>query len=201
MALTAAPTADARTAPTAGERLARAARAQVGVTVRYDAAYARIGYPGGDVPRDRGACTDVVVRAARDGLELDLQRLVHEDMAAAFGAYPSRAAWGLTAPDANIDHRRVPNLEAFWRRKRAMVWRAEQPRAGWDFARPLRAGDILTWDTAGGGPHVGVVSAGGRVPMIVHNMGAGAQEIPLLIMWPHRPRAHFRWPVPWALRS
>jgi uncharacterized protein len=74
-----------------------AARAQVGVTTIYDPAYVALAFPGGDVPRERGVCTDVIVRAYRDGLGLDLQALVNADMRAAFSAYPR--TWGL-APTA-----------------------------------------------------------------------------------------------------
>jgi len=178
----------------AGRRLADAARAQVGVTRGYDAAYRRIAYPGGDVARTTGVCADVPVRAARDGLELDLQRLVHEDMARAFEAYPSRRRWGLTAPDANIDHRRVLNLEVFWRRAGAELWRADRPVAGARFPRRLEPGDILTWRPSDRSAHVGVVVAGGPIPWIVHNMGAGAQTVPLLLMWPYPASGHYRWP-------
>src|SRR5580698_6830668 len=105
-----------------GEHLATAARTQLGVTTTYDPHYTRIPYPNGDVPRSTGVCADVIVRAGRDGLGLDLQKLVHEDMQRDFAAYPH--TWALTHPDANIDHRRVLNLEAFWRRTKCELWRA-----------------------------------------------------------------------------
>lgn len=94
--------------------LASAARDQIGVTVTYDPAYVSLEFPGGDLPRDRGVCTDVVIRALRDGWGLDLQLAVNRDMTADFAAYP--ALWGLTAPDRNIDHRRVPNLQRLFAR-------------------------------------------------------------------------------------
>jgi len=97
-----------------GLKIVSAARAQVGVTVRYVPDYARLKYPGGDVPLDRGVCTDVVIRALRSALHLDLQRLVHEDMAAHFSKYANN--WGRSKPDPNIDHRRVPNLQSYLRR-------------------------------------------------------------------------------------
>jgi len=181
-------------AETSGERLARAARAQLGVTRGYDPAYVRLAYPGGDVARATGVCADVVIRAARDGLGLDLQKLVHEDMARAFGAYPSKRAWGLAAPDRNIDHRRVLNLETYWRRQGAEVWRARGAVAGHAFPEALVTGDQLTWLVAGGRPHVGIVSATGPGPRVVHNIGWGAQELPLAAFAPHRAVAQFRWP-------
>ena len=102
-----------------------AARAQVGVTTHYDPAYRKLAYPGGDVPPERGVCTDVIVRALRSSRALDLQRRVHEDLAANWDAYPHPSRWRLSKPDANIDHRRVPNL---------MTW---FKRAG--YSRPCRA--------------------------------------------------------------
>jgi uncharacterized protein YijF (DUF1287 family) len=104
--------ARARPSPVSdGERLAQAARSQVGVTKDYDPSYRTIPYPNGDVLRSTGVCADVLVRAARDAWRVDLQQLVHEDMTRNFDAYPSRRAWGLKGPDSNLDHRRVQNLE------------------------------------------------------------------------------------------
>lgn len=119
-----------RAAATNGQRLADAARAQVGMTVSYDPVWTPLTYPGGDVPRSTGVCADVVIRAARDGLGLDLQKLVHEDMVKDFDAYPARKAWGSRKPDASIDHRRVLILETYWTRAGALLWAAESPTAG-----------------------------------------------------------------------
>lgn len=176
-------------------RLAVAAQTQLGVTRDYDPKYRVLAYPGGDVPRKTGVCCDVVVRAARDGLRLDLQKLVHEDMTRAFDAYPSRRLWGLSHPDANIDHRRVPNLETWFARQGAEVWRAKGgSRAG--FPTPLKAGDILTWRSWRGGPHIGVVSRGGDHPMIIHNMGSGVMQHGLWLMAFHQhPAGLYRWPA------
>ena len=68
-----------------GRCLVDAARKQIGVTVVYDSGYRRLPYPNGDVPQDRGVCTDVLVRAYRQ-LGVDLQVRVHEDMSAAWQA-------------------------------------------------------------------------------------------------------------------
>lgn len=194
LALAADPAAADGAATGMGERLARAARAQVGVTRTYDPAYRRLPYPGGDPPRSTGVCADVPVRAARDGLGLDLQRLVHEDMARAFDAYPSRRRWGLSAPDPSIDHRSVLNLETYWRRCGAELWRAKGPVAGSAFPGRLRPGDFLTWRPFGRGAHVGVVVSAGVLPLIVHNMGSGAQLALLLAMAPYPTSGHYRWP-------
>ncbi|MEO6376534.1 MAG: DUF1287 domain-containing protein, partial [Caulobacteraceae bacterium] len=182
-------------AETSGVRLARAAQAQLGVTTGYDPAYLRLPYPGGDAPRASGVCADVIVRAARDGLGLDLQKLVHEDMARAFAAYPSRRAWGLSRPDANIDHRRVLNLEAFWRRARVEMWAARGASPGDGFGGALAIGDIVTWRLDGRLPHVAVVVDASSRPRLVHNIGGGAQEIPLALMRAHQAVARYRWPV------
>ncbi len=175
-----------------GEALAAAARLQVGVTTGYDGAYRRLAYPGGDVPRSTGVCADVVVRAARDAWGMDLQRLLHEDMTRSFRAYPQK--WGLVAPDQNIDHRRVPNLEAYWTRQGAQLWRSKGWTSGFAFPGPLLPGDILTWRAfPSGGPHVGIVTAGGTWPKIVQNIGWGTHEDLLAEMFPHAATGHFRW--------
>ena len=179
--------------PTPGDRLATAARTQLGVTKGYDPRYVRIPYPNGDVPRSTGVCADVIVRAGRDALALDLQRLVHEDMQRDFVAYPR--TWGMTHPDANIDHRRVLNLEAFWHRTNCMLWHATSPTAGNTFPSPLAVGDILTWRLDARLPHIGVIVAQSLLSTrIVHNWGNGAEESSLFTFAPHRAIGHYRWP-------
>ena len=156
---------------------AEAAQAQVGITTGYDPAYRRLDYPGGDVPVATGVCCDVVVRALRTAHGFDLQKEVHEDMLAQFSAYPKK--WGLRKPDANIDHRRVPNLQTFFTRR------------GWSLAvgnsaAEYRAGDIVIWDLGNGLAHIGVVSdrrAKSGAPLVVHNIGRGAQEEDVLFSW------------------
>ena len=179
---------------TAGTRLAAAARAQLGVTTGYDPNYARMAYPGGDLPRSTGVCADVVVRAARDGLGLDLQQLVHEDMASHFAAYP--ATWHLHGPDSNIDHRRVLNLEVYWRRQGAQVWAAAGREGGNEFPQPMEVGDELTWLLGGKLPHVGVVVATGMLgTKVVHNIGGGVEEWELFSFHGQHAKGHFRWPA------
>ncbi|MBL0915234.1 MAG: DUF1287 domain-containing protein [Sphingopyxis sp.] len=173
-------------APTA-ERLVAAARKQVGVTLTYDPAYTVLPFPNGDVSRAKGVCTDVVIRAYRDALGIDLQALVNADMKGNFGAYPKN--WGLHRPDRNIDHRRVPNLAAYWTRQRARLPVSSDP-ADW------RPGDIFTSMTGGRFPHTGIVSdrttAAGR-PLVIHNIGRGAREEDAL--FDHPLTGHFRWKV------
>jgi uncharacterized protein len=190
--------------PTPGERLAAAARVQVGVTTSYDPGWTSIPYPGGDVPRSTGVCADVVIRAARDGLGLDLQKLVHEDMMKHFDAYPARKAWGQTRPDANIDHRRVLNLQTYFQRAGAQLWLTTGSVPGDKFPKPLALGDILTWILDSGQPHVSIVvgvpgllqaGTGEPSPRVVHNIGRGAEESPLAAFWPHHAFGHYRWPA------
>ena len=166
--------------------LLAAARAQVGVTTSYDPAYSRLAFPGGDVDRRTGVCTDVLVRAYRDAFALDLQALLNADMRAAFAAYPRR--WGLSKADSNIDHRRVPNLQKFFERAGAKL---TVPAAVWDW----RPGDIFTSLIDGRLPHTGLVSdrrADGR-PLIIHNIGGGAREEDALLAYPLTGR--YRWAV------
>ncbi|HEX8380353.1 MAG TPA: DUF1287 domain-containing protein [Allosphingosinicella sp.] len=164
-------------APGKAGKLIAAARGQIGVTVRYDAAYTALPFPGGDVPRERGVCTDVVIRAYRDSLGLDLQALVNSDMRSAFRAYPR--SWGSSAPDRNIDHRRVPNLRTWLTRQGAALPIPASP-AGW------RPGDIFTSLVERQGTHIGLVSdrRGPNGWLIIHNIGAGTREEDGLTDWP-----------------
>ncbi len=152
------------------QKLVGAAEAQIGETVVYDPSYANIAYPMGDIERSHGVCTDVVIRAYRDAFGLDLQRLVHEDMAANFSAYPQQ--WGLKRPDANIDHRRVPNLQTFLTRREARLVVGERPG---DF----RPGDLVTQMLPGNLPHIAIVShhpnGDHTRPLMVHNIGRGTE--------------------------
>ncbi|WP_137111762.1 DUF1287 domain-containing protein [Rhodobacter sp. SY28-1] len=159
-------------------RLTEAARDQVGVTVTYDPAYVSLDFPGGDLPRDRGVCTDVVIRALRDGWGIDLQLAVNRDMKANFAAYPP--LWGLSRTDRNIDHRRVPNLQTLFSRVGA-----EQPLD--ELPAPFLPGDIVTWKLPGNLDHIGIVSdqrSADGTPLILHNIGRGAQEEDILFAYP-----------------
>ncbi len=165
--------------------LARAGLSEVGVTTIYDPAYVKLDYPGGDVPMERGVCTDVVIRALR-GVKVDLQVLVHVDKKKAPDAYPRE--WGNIPPDASIDHRRVPNLMTFFRRegKQQPVTKVEA-----DYV----AGDIVVWRLPSGLLHVGLVTdqfvPGTQRPMMVHNIGAGAQCEDVLFAF--TLIGHYRW--------
>lgn len=169
--------AAASAARTSAPAWVTAARAQIGVTVRYDPAYVPLAYPGGDVPRDRGVCTDVVIRALR-GSGLDLQQQVHEDMRAHFPVYPQ--SWGLRGPDRSIDHRRVPNLQRWFERQ---GWREPVSLQAADY----RAGDLVTWMVDGDLPHIGIVSdrrSPAGTPLVIHNIGAGTREEDALFGFP-----------------
>jgi len=166
-------------------RMVRAALERTRHRVVYDGTYRRIRYPNGDVPDSIGVCTDVVIRAYR-AAGLDLQKLVHEDMRRAFAAYPRQ--WGLTKPDPNIDHRRVPNLQTFLARRGAAVPISRME----DDYRP---GDLVTWMLPGNLPHIGIVtdrrSRDGARPMIVHNIGYGPRLEDVLFEW--EMTGHYRW--------
>jgi uncharacterized protein len=156
--------------------IAVAARSQVGVTLRYDPAYREIAFPNGDVPRDRGVCTDVVVRALRDSRAIDLQREVNADMTANWDAYPHKWSWFRSKPDPNIDHRRVPNLMVYFDRQGYAVAISNDPKN-------FEAGDIVAWRLGGDVLHIGIVSdrsVDGR-PLIIHNIGSGAKEEDVLL--------------------
>lgn len=173
--------------PSFAERLVSAAVAQTAARVTYDGSYRRLAYPGGDVPASVGVCTDVVIRAYR-GVGTDLQVKVHEDMAAAFHAYPQ--FWRMAGPDSNIDHRRVPNLQAFFRRHGTDLGVTLNPSA-------YSAGDLVTWMLPGNLPHIGIVTgqkAASGTPMIVHNIGRGPEVEDMLFAYPIT--GHFRYPAP-----
>ncbi len=167
-----------------GMRLVSTARTQIGKTIRYDPRYLPLQYPNGDLPIDRGVCTDVIIRAFRAALGIDLQMLVHEDMKRDFKKYPNHS--GSRSPDKNIDHRRVVNLRTYFDRR------------GWSLAVTNRAdeykpGDLVTCMLPQHLPHIMIVSdkknRSGR-PLIIHNIGAGAKEEDRLFEFKHT--GHYR---------
>ncbi len=169
-------------------RLVHAALDRSLQTVRYEPAYLSMAYPGGDVPAETGVCTDEVVRAYR-ALGFDLQKLVHEDMKRNFAAYPKN--WGLSRTDTNIDHRRVPNLQTFFKRKGSSL---PVTQTGADY----KPGDLITCTVAGKLPHIAMVVPapdGGETPWIVHNIGSGPQledrlfEFPITGHYRYHPQA------------
>ena len=154
------------------------AREQTQITTGYTQAYYTIPYPAGDVPAETGACVDVVIRAFRKA-GVDLQKEVHEDMAANFSAYPKK--WGQSKTDTNIDHRRVPNLQTFFTRKGKSVPITLNNK-------DYQPGDVVAWDLDGHGlTHIGIVSnywnaSSGRYS-IIHNIGGGAMAEDKLFSW------------------
>jgi len=157
--------------PGQAQRVVAAARAQVGVTLRYDGSYRRLAYPDGDVPMDTGVCTDVVVRALRN-VGIDLQRAIFADRTA------HRARYARTPIDRNIDHRRVPNLR-IWFSHHAVSMAPDDP------AHVYAAGDIVSWKLPGNLDHIGIVSDRriGARPLILHNIGRGTREEDVLLAW------------------
>lgn len=167
-----------------GTGIVTAARARIGVTTTYDPSYVGLKYPGGDVPNDRGVCTDVVIRALRKS-DIDLQKLVHEDMKAHFSAYPK--IWGLKRTDRNIDHRRVPNLQTFFKRRGFSL--PVTKRAG-----DYQPGDLVTCTVPPHLPHIMIVSdrkATDGTPLVIHNIGRGTREEHSLFTYPLT--GHYRW--------
>ncbi|MFN2576529.1 MAG: DUF1287 domain-containing protein [Pyrinomonadaceae bacterium] len=158
---------------------------QVGKTTGYDPSYQKLDYPNGDVPVETGVCSDVIVRAFRKA-RIDLQKEVHEDMKSNFSAYPAK--WGLNVPDANIDHRRVPNLQAFFARKGKSL-------STNNVSENFLPGDIVTWDLGGGTDHVGILVNVWYKPsqryLIVHNIGGGTRMEDALFSW--KITGHYRY--------
>ena len=171
-------------APPQLKQMLAGAIAQAGVTTGYDPAYVKLDYPGGDVPEKTGVCSDVVVRAFRKA-GIDLQKEIHEDMIAARSDYPTK--WGAISPDANIDHRRVLNLMAYFRRH------GKSLPISYD-ASDYQPGDIVAWDLTSGIDHIGLVtnmlSDSEDRYMIVHNIGAGTRVEDVLFDW--NIKGHYR---------
>jgi len=169
---------------TFASRLVHAALDRAHQKVRYEPAYVSLTYPGGDVPADTGVCTDEVIRSYRT-LGFDLQKLVHEDMKRAFSSYPKN--WGLSTTDKNIDHRRVPNLQTFFKRQKASLPVTQK-------AGDYLPGDLITCTVAGRLPHIAMVVPapdGSERPWIVHNIGQGPQCEDRLFEFPLT--GHYRW--------
>jgi len=156
--------------------------------VKYDPAYFSIPYPNGDVPAGKGVCTDVIIRAYRKALKIDLQKEVHVDMKPNFSLYPKN--WGRKTTDSNIDHRRVYNLMVFFKRKGEVRPMTKNPE-------DYKPGDIVCWNLGGNISHIGLVSdqkaLDGKRYLIVHNIGAGQVMEDCLFSW--RIIGHYRYKV------
>jgi uncharacterized protein YijF (DUF1287 family) len=156
-------------ANTFAEKLSNAALSVIDPSIDYDPAYFAIDYPNGDVPQDKGVCTDVIIRSYRK-LGIDLQKEVHEDMIKNFSKYPNLEKWGMTKTDTNIDHRRVPNLEIFFERKGEKLPLTQN-------SGDYKTGEIVIWMINNKLPHIGIVtnkkSKDGKRNLIVHNVGSG----------------------------
>lgn len=166
-------------------KMLESANEQLGLTKTYDPAYVVIPYPNGDIPVEKGVCTDVVIRAFRNA-GVDLQKEVHEDMARNFSAYPTK--WGLTVPDTNIDHRRVPNLQTYFGRRGKSL---PITKRGEDYL----PGDVVSWDLDGKGTtHIGIVSSlyseTTKRYLIIHNIGGGTVSEDRIFDW--KITGHYR---------
>lgn len=168
-------------------QLVQAALSLENPSVQYDGGYRQIKYPLGDVPKNIGVCSDVIIRAYRL-IGIDLQQLVHEDMKASFKSYPT--LWGLSAPDKNIDHRRVPNLQVFFQRHGQILKVSDDPE-------DYKPGDIVTWNLKDKGslPHIGIVtdrySFGTKRPLVMHNIGDG--QVIEDILFEYKITGHYRY--------
>lgn len=161
------------------QKLTEAALERTNHRIKYDPAYIKIDYPNGDVPKDIGVCTDVIIRSYRV-LGIDLQKDIHEEMTKHFNVFPSPGKWGLNKPDPNIDHRRVPNLQILFARKGENIAVTNNPE---DYI----PGDLVTWSVEGR-PHIGIVvnrkQGSSKRYMIVHNIGQGPLLEDMLFKYP-----------------
>ena len=173
----------APTSPVA--KIVAAAHTEAAERAVYTVGYFRIKYPNGDLPRNQGVCTDVVIRALR-GADYDLQKLIHEDMKRHFLGYPRREAH----PDSNIDHRRVPNQMHFFQR----FGRALTESTDFAHRRAWQPGDIVYWKLPSGLDHAGIISDRiglGGLPLVIHNLSICCEE-DVLGAW--KIQGHFRYP-------
>lgn len=166
--------------------LITAAKERLNHLVIYDGSYQSIPYPNGDVDKHKGVCTDVIIRSYRQ-LGIDLQKLVHEDMQNNFALYPQ--TWGLTKPDSNIDHRRVPNLETFFKRHGKSLPITNN-------SKDYKPGDLVTWRLDNNLPHIGIVSdqpasTNKTRYQIIHNIGLGPKQEDML--FDHKIVGHYRY--------
>lgn len=159
------------------KQLIDAAIEQSKITTGYDPAWVKIDYPNGDVPRETGVCSDVIVRAFRKA-GMDLQKEVHEDMSRAWSEYPKK--WGAGGRDTNIDHRRVLNLMTYFNRQ-------GKSRPITNDRADYLPGDVVAWDLSDGLEHIGIVtnllSEPDKHYLIVHNIGSGARVEDVLLTW------------------
>jgi uncharacterized protein YijF (DUF1287 family) len=190
--------------PEFGDGLAAAALANSTIPVTFDQAYYKIGYPNGDVRPNIGMAADVIIRSFR-GMDMDLQKLVHEDMVENFREYPQ--LWDAAGPDSNIDHRRVENLQRYFTRKGEVVAPPRKDEAGTPSrkgeaspsrnASEYKPGDIVVWALANAEMHIGIVVPGpgdhANEPWVVHNMGAGVKWENVL--FDYSIQSHFRFPA------
>jgi uncharacterized protein YijF (DUF1287 family) len=153
-----------------GAIVARARLEMDRVTVYDNSWMETSGYPMGDVPTSRGACTDVVVRSLRE-IGIDLQELVHDDLLRDMQAY------GVSSVDPHIDHRRVSTMFTYLQRNAMSVTADLHDKKAW------RAGDIVfvAWQFKRGAlpEHVGIISdkIGPRgLPLVIENGGPRAIE-------------------------
>jgi uncharacterized protein YijF (DUF1287 family) len=172
---------------TLAKNFVKAAVALENADILYDGRYRKIGYPMGDIPRHLGVCSDVVIRAYR-AIGVDLQKLVHEDMKDDFDSYPK--IWGLSRPDKNIDHRRVPNLRRFFSRRGKILPISDDPE-------DYDPGDIVAWNLRDSGslPHIGIVtnfrSFNQKRPLIMHNIGGG--QVMEDMLFDYQITGHYRY--------
>lgn len=166
------------------KKLVEAARSQIGQTIYYNGNYVGLEYPNGDVPIETGVCTDVIIRAYRTAFNFDLQKAIHEDMKHNFSAYPNN--WGATRTDRNIDHRRVPNQQAFFKRHGVSLPASTK-------SEDYQPGDIVSQMLPGNLPHILIVSDEKSLfntPLAIHNIGRGAQEENILFNY--KITGHYR---------
>lgn len=163
------------------QKVLKRARLEVKNKVKYDPAYRRIAFPGGDINQERGVCTDLVIRAYRE-IGKDLQYLIFRDR------IRNPSVYGGGRPDKNIDHRRCRTQLIYMRRHALSLTKDSAKQERW------HPGDLVYWDLNGRNIlHVGIISdkknKDGR-PLVIHNLGPHPTEDDSLTKW--KIIAHYR---------
>lgn len=166
-----------RISPEACQTVIDLAHAMTVKKIVYDSKYYKIKFPNGDVDAYRGVCADVIVRSFRS-IGFDLQQLVYQDKKENLEFYPT--IWLSNNLDANIDHRRVPNLMIYFTQNHNVLPITNQ-------VEDYQACDIIAWNLGGGVTHIGLWTG----KNIIHHLSGHPSEENVLFAW--KIIGHYRW--------
>nr|WP_239582738.1 DUF1287 domain-containing protein [Bacillus tianshenii] len=164
--------------------IVQTARGEVERRTSYKSTY----YDGGYPPEEEGVCTDVIWRGFH-GADINLKDLMDKDIAQNVKLYPRVEG----NPDPNIDFRRVPNQDVFFKRFAESLTTELIPHDV-ENLKSWQPGDIVVF-LGGEYDHVGIVSdrrAKDGTPYIIHNTYPFAAEVKLS-SYQSPITGHYRW--------